>query len=358
MSTSSPSDTMRAFHALRRRWWAVPFAILLGLLLGLVTTPRSNAATWEAVVPTPTIDTTDLLDQVLGVRPNLDDLATRLHSDSTKAALGSVVEGAVLTATPATEKTSISLRVTAPTSEAAKAAVMAYASRLAGDYLKELKVAVDQSVAALDAGIASLNSSARVPGSVVLDNSPRLGEFTVRRVFILTAFDQIKIEPQVRLLSSASSPLGTSALLAVVFGALAAVLIALGGLRDRRLRYAADIEAITGPGSLLRRVDSGSGSWVDAAMLEHLSDAGPLGLVPLRPGGADVLTARLDAMTKSHQVVALPPTDTAGDVAVPSGRLVIVATLGVDTADRLEATYQALRASGRDVAGVVAVDGK
>ena len=102
-----------------------------------------------------------------------------------------------------------------------------------------------------------------------------------------------------------------------IMGALGAVLIALGGLRDRRLRYAADIEAITGPGSLLRRVDSGSGSWVDAAMLEHLSDAGPLGLVPLRPGGADVLTARLDAMTKSHQVVALPPTDTAGDVAFP-----------------------------------------
>lgn len=83
-----PTDLTRAWDGLRRRWWIVLLATLAGVLLGVVSAPKSQGTTFEAVVPTPSIDSTDLIDQVMPVRPNLDELLADLQSEATKSASG------------------------------------------------------------------------------------------------------------------------------------------------------------------------------------------------------------------------------------------------------------------------------
>ena len=57
-----PTDLTRAIAAIRRRWMVVVAAVVGGLLVGLLLGSRSGAATYEAVIPTPTIDSSDLID--------------------------------------------------------------------------------------------------------------------------------------------------------------------------------------------------------------------------------------------------------------------------------------------------------
>lgn len=348
-----PTDLTRAWDGLRRRWWIVLLATLAGVLLGVVSAPKSQGTTFEAVVPTPSIDSTDLIDQVMPVRPNLDELLADLQSEATKKRLGSTLDGSAVTGVVATDKSSVTLRISGPNPDTAQAAAKAYADELAKTYYEGIKTSADQTVAALDAALALLKSQPAPSAGMIVDPSDRLSHWTLQRAVIVNGMAGLNTKPTIRQISAAGSSLSTSLLLAMVAAALAVVAIGFAATRDRKLRYAADIEEVLGAGTLLSVVSSAEPTWALRAMLTHLAESGPVTLVPVSAGSEGAAKNLQEAAPQGHTPVVLPPVTSSQSVSLPSGKAVVVALLGEDTRSDLADTHRWLTAAGADIAGVV-----
>ncbi|HMT32109.1 MAG: hypothetical protein IPM08_06235 [Actinomycetales bacterium] len=349
-----PTDLTRAIAAIRRRWMVVVAAVVGGLLVGLLLGSRSGAATYEAVIPTPTIDSSDLIDQVVVVRPSLDDLLAFVQGPDARASLGDQVVGSSVTGVVATDKSTITLRISAPDAGRANTAAQAYANLTAKAYSTQLLAQVAQSIKAIDDGIAILANRPAPAAGLAFDGSYKYAELVVQRRFIQEASAALTVVPQVRPISSNSSPFSTGILLAVAFGAVALAAIGLTATRDRVLRYAADVEAVPGSGPVVAVLDGRQLGWAAKVMLaEHRKGGASVAFVPSSSQPSEALRGIIDSWQGDTPVVMLSDVSSAdAGVELPSAVLV-VAQLGKDTADDLAGTARALAGAGIKNLGTV-----
>lgn len=338
MRTLPTSDVTRILDAIRRQWWIVAAAAIVGLLLGFLWSMSSKPVSYTSTVATPALQSLDAIaaTTTTAVQPQLEEIAASLTSDATRASLGSAVKDATVTATPAIDKTSIAVVVSAATDARAKEAATAYAAEAARMYRERGDTMLGFAKDSVDAGIASLKATAGTdPGGAA---EAKLAELVVRRQMLEKLADRPQVATQVSKVPTSGSRTMAMATLAILLGGLAAGLLGLRALYERTLRYRDDVEDLVGSEGLLGHVHGPGDVPAVRAMLERLQAHGGVRVVPI--GGKQVDLAAL----------GLPATQ---DPAAPQ---VLLADLGTDTKATLDLAHRTAAAGGGEVLGVLAVD--
>ncbi len=349
MPGPATTDMNRALDANLRRWWVPVVAALVGAVLGIITSIGGGTATYQAVVSTQNLRWNDALGAVsTNATVPVDQLVRGILAPETAVRLGDAVKGSAITATPATDGSSITLRVTAPDAARAKAAADAFAKDLADTYDVAARTPLKKAVEALDANIAE--GRATIAANPSANNSNLAGEIAVeslRRAQIAKLVDEPASPPIVTQLSAGNPSASTAILLAIAFGALAVVALGVLSLFDNRLRYRDDVERITGQGSVMAPA---SVPTAVAAVVARLAEHGPVTVVPVgQPAGDDVRKA-LESVGAS----VATPLRTGLPASVP-GPVLLLAQLGTDTRSDLEVAYRAFTAVDGPYAGVLTV---
>lgn len=344
MTGTATSDLTRALDAVKRRWWIPAVAALLGLVLGYASTMGGGVSTYQAVVSTPAVRSFDLIGAVsTNASIPVDQLMRTATSPETATRLGDAVKGAAVTATAATDNTSITLRVTAPNAAKARAAAEAFGADLAAQYHSvtdaQLKVAID----ALKANIQTLAANPQA------NNGNLQGELAAERLR-LQQMEALAAKPAptatITELSSGNPSTSAAILLGIAFGALAAALLGVRGLFDSRLRYTDDVERVTGPQTVV--ASAGSNGWGLGSVVARLSAEGPVTVVPLS-GVSDEVKKAVEAAGAK-----LGPAFTESTGAPQfAGPVLLLASLAKDKRAALDSAYRALSAADGPFAGVV-----
>lgn len=339
-------DLTRAFDAIVRRWWVVLVSAVLGAVLAVATTPGSAPSTAEAVVPTPLPRVAGLVGEL--PQPSLDALVANLLSQATRDRLGEVARGASVVATPATDKTTVTIRVTSPTEAGAMAATAAFAD----DYARSYHVAIGNQIAAADkAYTVTLDALAPHPTSAPYRDGAlaRLADLTLQRELLQQIAASNPPVPAVRRLSSGSSSFSPALLLALGFGIAAAAVLGFMGLHDRRVRYLDDLESITGPGSVVARLGSPGGQW---ALQQAITSAATTGTVGIMPVGEAAVADLTSTVAEFSDGVILPAflSATPGSTTLPD-QVVLAVQLGVDRAADVAAAHRAVQTAGSSSIG-------
>lgn len=353
MNPHETSDFTRGIGALRRWWWIPMLALVAGVLLGLTTRGDEESATFEAVVPTPTVDLS--IGTLVGPPPPVDAIVAELQSPETVEGLGDEIDGVSVAATVAPDKSSVSVRGTGPDADSAQRGTEAYATALAGlyhDYVAAEAARVQES---LDAGILTLIGSTARNNPNGPENAAKLAELQVQRQALKVLMEDEVEPPTARQISSSGSSSTTIVMLALAFGLLAAGLVALSGLSTRRLRYRDDIERVTGPHTLLSELTGNARGGSTARVLERLAGSGRVTLVPVGARSLDDVRQGLVGDSSADIVLARPLGDEE-HVASVGGPAVLVVRLGKDTSSDLDLAHREFSSAGGTFAGVVAID--
>lgn len=187
-----------------------------------------------------------------------------------------------------------------------------------------------------------------------MDESKKSAELAIQRRFIQEASAALMVVPQVRQISSNSSPLSTGMLLAVAFGAVALATIGLTATRDRVLRYVADVEAVPGAGPVVAVLDGPQLGWAAKATFAEYGKGGTVvALVPSSSHPSEALRRLIDSWQGDTPVVMLADVDSADAGVELSSAVLVVAQLGRDTMDDLARTTRALVGAGIENLGTV-----
>lgn len=358
MTDQATTDVERAWNSIRRAWKYVLAAAAIGALLGAVASPKATSATYEAIVATPPPTSASLLGKTAGIQPSLDDLLVLVQSQATRDRLGGPAQKAGVVGTVATDKSSVTLKITADDAASAKTAAEAFAADLGATYHDAVVTQANRGIKALDDAIAALHSGAAAIGAGDPSHAQAvstLGEYTLQRANLIAVRDAQPRPAVLKLASSSSgSPLPLVILLTIALGGLAAALIGFVGLSGTRLVSAGDIDATLGAGSLLAVAGRGDPSWTTTAALSRLADDPPVCFVPASAATRADSTGSLLSASAFH---VLSPVNAPG--AAPDLRgatVVILARLGVDTARGVRLTASRLIGAGATVSGVVALE--
>lgn len=352
MTSQETSDITRGVDALRRAWWVPVLAAVVGAALALSTGARDESATFESVVSTPALDP-EVLPGVT-TTPPVDVLALRLQSPDTAADLGESGTGVAVSATVAVDKASVSVRGTAASVATARRGTEAYAARFAESYQDFVATQAEGVLDSLDAGIAALEPAEGAPTPGGPANASTLAKLKVQRELVANLAAAQPETPDVREISSGSSPAPGALLLALAFGLLAVGVVALAGLSRRRLRYRDDVERVTGEGTLFSEVSLSGRASGAGQVLSRLGGAGPVTLVPVGQLPLDDVRTDLVGGSPVEVVLAEPLARTQRQVTT-DGPTVLVVRLGVDKTSELDLAYREFSSAAGTFAGVVAV---
>ncbi|PUA83020.1 hypothetical protein C7S10_04900 [Nocardioides currus] len=284
----------------------------------------------------------------------MESMVSQLQSEATAKSLGDAVEGAALVATMAVDKTSVSVRATAPTIDAARESTQAFAAELSELYQSFVAELADRRLASVDAGIAALDGSTGAGQPNGPENASTLAELRVERESLTEIAGKTAPTPEVRQLSSSSNRGATAALLALAFGLLAAGVVAMSGLSTRRLRYRDDIDGVTGAGTLISEISRAHGNWGVGQVIDRLSARGPVTLIPVGARPADDLRESIVGEATSEVELGEPFARSAGSAAL-RGPVVLVVRLGQDKRSDLDLAHRAFSVADGPFAGVIAV---
>ena len=352
MNPLETTDITRGVDALRRRWWIPVAAAVVGALLAYGAAGDESSATFEAVVATPVLllNTTVTANPV----PPVDALAADLQSEETIDSLGSSVDDVALVATVALDKTSVSVRGTAPELAQARAGTEAYANELAEQYQAFVKTQAGRVEASLTAGIEALSGTTGPDNSNGPENASTLAELQVQREVVASIANASPETPDVRQLSSGGNKTATALLLALALGLLSAGIVALSGLSGRRLRYRDDVERVTGRGTLISEVSRAQGNWGLGHVIDRLASGGPVTFVPVGDRPIEELRESL-AGEASTDVVLAEPFSQATQSPPAAGPVVLVVRLGRDKRSELDLAHRTFSMAGGSFAGVIAI---
>ena len=344
MTTPLTNDLARAFAAIRRWWWIVVAAAVLGAGIGLAGASSDDTATYDANVGTPPVSTTKTTWFAPSTR-----LAADLQSSETRAELGAVVDGTTLVTTVTPEPAAaVDIRVTAPTPERAYAATAAYAEALVESYDAAMRQQFQERLTSLETGIDALGQSSG-------DRSvAELSELRVEQAYLQELADRQSPVPTPISLTSGGGVMPTLILLMLGFAGLAAALVGFFGLGSRMLRFTDDVTAVTGEASLVAAVSSG-GNWAMGSLVDRLAvESGqPVTLVPAGSKPIDDLRDTLLVGVSDSSRVRVSPPVSADGADNPSGPVLLVARLGVDTRRQLDSSHRAFSAANQHFVGVV-----
>ncbi len=358
MNLPLTGDIKRAMTTLRKGWVWVAVATVIGAVIGLAVASRGNAATYETTVSTPSVASLDLLNRVRDVKPPVDNYAALLQSDETKQRLGAATTGTSVVVTVSTDKSSVGIRVTGATDEQARVDAEAYAEELSRLYRDAYQDSIKRALSGVESALKTAQDElAALPAS---DATATTRAATVARVSELTmdrvVLSQMPSDPSTtqasRRLSAGNSVPATILMMALSLGIVTAAILALQGLRDRRLRFPDDIAVVTGADSVLAIVDDPLPQWNVTALLRRITAEGPVLVFPASTDDAAAEALRTTA--PDSDLVHLVGADAGGDIPVDRPAI-IVARMGHDRADELAEARAAVAAVGGTFVGVVAM---